>query len=327
MPICPDGHDSTDPDFCDICGIRIGGAPASGSAASGSAASGSAASGAGPAPAPASAAPGGAAEPCPQCGAARSGQFCETCGYDFVTGKAMSPAVPPAPAKPDSGPTPAPGGGAAGQGGDGDAGQAGAGTGPAGVSVGTGPAGVSVGTGPAGVSVGTGPAGVSVGTGPARVSVGTGPAGVSARPGGDGAPGAAAAAWTAVVTADRAYYESVISEGGPDAGSIEFPGYCPERRFRLSGQEMRIGRRSVSRGLEPEIDLTGPPADPGVSHLHAVLIAQADGSWVVLDPGSANGTVVNGGEIPGGVQVPLHDGDRVCVGAFTVLTIRAPGST
>jgi pSer/pThr/pTyr-binding forkhead associated (FHA) protein len=127
-----------------------------------------------------------------------------------------------------------------------------------------------------------------------------------------------------VVTADRAYYDSVIAEGGPDAASIEFPGYCPERRFRLAGREMRVGRRSVSRGLEPEIDLTGPPADPGVSHLHAVLIAEPDGTWAVLDPGSANGTIVNSGEIVSGVRVPLHDGDRICVGAWTVLTMQAP---
>jgi len=126
-----------------------------------------------------------------------------------------------------------------------------------------------------------------------------------------------------VAAADRAYYDSVIAAGGPDAASIEFPGYCPERRFRLTGREMRIGRRSVSRGLEPEIDLSGPPADPGVSHLHAVLIAEPDGTWAVLDPGSANGTVVNGGEIVAGVRVPLHDGDRICVGAWTVLTIQA----
>jgi hypothetical protein len=137
----------------------------------------------------------------------------------------------------------------------------------------------------------------------------------------------AAAGWTAAVTADRAYYDSVIAEGGPDAGSIEFPGYCPERRFRLTGREMRIGRRSVSRGLEPEIDLTGPPADPGVSHLHAVLIAEPDGTWAVLDPGSANGTIVNGGEIVSGVRVPLHDGDRICVGAWTVLTMQAPAAS
>jgi pSer/pThr/pTyr-binding forkhead associated (FHA) protein len=84
---------------------------------------------------------------------------------------------------------------------------------------------------------------------------------------------------------------------------------------------MRIGRRSVSRGLEPEIDLTGPPADPGVSHLHAVLIAENDG-WTVFDPGSSNGTQVNGIEIATGSRVRLRDGDRVCVGAWTVLTIR-----
>ena len=128
-------------------------------------------------------------------------------------------------------------------------------------------------------------------------------------------------AWTAVVTADRAYYDRVLAAGGPDAATLDFPAYCPERRFQLTGTELRIGRRSTSRGLEPEIDLSGPPADPGVSHLHAVLIAQPDGSWAVLDPGSANGTQVNGGDIPGGVKVPLHSGDQVHVGAWTLLTI------
>ena len=128
----------------------------------------------------------------------------------------------------------------------------------------------------------------------------------------------------AVVTADRAYFDSVLAAEGPDAGTLQFPAYCPERRFRLSGPEMRIGRRSVSRGLEPEIDLTGPPADPGISHLHAVLIAQPDGNWAVVDPGSSNGTQVNDGSITTGVPVPLHDGDRICLGAWTVLTIQAP---
>lgn len=130
--------------------------------------------------------------------------------------------------------------------------------------------------------------------------------------------------WTAVVTADRDYFDSVIAAGGSDAVSIEFPSYCPERRFTLGGQEMRIGRRSASRGLEPEIDLTGPPTDPGVSHLHAVLVAQPDGTWSVLDPGSSNGTQVNGTDVVTGVPVPLQPGDRVSVGAWTVLTIQSP---
>jgi hypothetical protein len=131
------------------------------------------------------------------------------------------------------------------------------------------------------------------------------------------------ARWTTVAAADRAYFDGVIAAGGPDVATIEFPRYCPERRFRLTGREMRIGRRSTSRGIDPEIDLTGPPTDPGVSHLHAVLLAEPDGGWAVLDPGSANGTMVNGREIAPGVPVPLRDGDRIYVGAWTVLTIRA----
>jgi pSer/pThr/pTyr-binding forkhead associated (FHA) protein len=129
--------------------------------------------------------------------------------------------------------------------------------------------------------------------------------------------------WTAVVASDRAYFDDVVAGGGPDAASLTFPAYCPERRFRLAGPEMRIGRRSVAQGLEPEIDLTGPPPDPGVSRLHAVLIAEPDGSWVILDPGSENGTFVNGSEVAAGARVPLHDGDRIHIGAWTVITIRA----
>jgi len=166
---------------------------------------------------------------------------------------------------------------------------------------------------------------------PAGVRADTAPSYMTAAPGEAPAPGAAPGAgpafplgaWTAVVTADRAYFDSVIAAQGPDAGAVEFPAYCPERHFRLSGSEMRVGRRSAARGLEPEIDLTGPPADPGVSHLHAVLTAEQDGGWTVLDPGSANGTRVNGREIPAGARVRLSDGDRVCVGAWTMLTIRA----
>ena len=222
------------------------------------------------------------AEPCPQCGAARTGQFCEVCGFNFASGTA------PVAAATGSGARPGPGSGS----GDGAAGPGSAGPG-------------------AGADATPGPAGVT---------------GSAAGSGAEAVPGAAAG-WTAEVTADRVYYDSVIAEGGPDAASIEFPGYCPERRFRLTGREMRIGRRSVSRGLEPEIDLTGPPADPGVSHLHAVLIAEPDGTWAVLDPGSANGTSVSNGEIVAGVRVPLHDGDRICVGAWTVLTIQAPAAS
>jgi pSer/pThr/pTyr-binding forkhead associated (FHA) protein len=102
---------------------------------------------------------------------------------------------------------------------------------------------------------------------------------------------------------------------------VAFPADTNERRIPLAGKQMRIGRRSVTRDLEPEIDLAEPPADPGISRLHAVLIAAPDGTWAVLDPGSANGTLLNGREITTGYLITLHDGDRINLGAWTVITV------
>jgi FHA domain len=132
---------------------------------------------------------------------------------------------------------------------------------------------------------------------------------------------AAVSAWAVTVTADRAYYDRVQAHGGPDAGGIAFPAYFPQRHFRLDEPEIRICRRSASSGISPEIDLSVPPADPGVSRLHAVLLRAPDGSWAVIDPGSANGTIVNGSEIPAGQAVPLREGDRIHLGAWTELRL------
>jgi hypothetical protein len=138
------------------------------------------------------------------------------------------------------------------------------------------------------------------------------------------APVVPSTSWRAVVTADRAYYARMQDEAEPDAEPIAFPAFCPERRFTLDGAEVLIGRRSRSRGIEPQIDLTGPPEDPAVSHAHALLIAQETG-WAVVDLDSANGTYVNDGAdpIPPHTPVALTDGDRVHVGAWTTLTLRA----
>ena len=131
-------------------------------------------------------------------------------------------------------------------------------------------------------------------------------------------PPAGAETWTAVVAADRAYYDSVRAVSDQDAAAISLPAHVPERRFGLSGTKIRIGRRSVSRHIEPEIDLTG---DPGVSRLHAVLVAGPDRGWSVVDPGTQNGIMVNGQDVPPGDVVPLRDGDRIHLGAWTVITI------
>jgi pSer/pThr/pTyr-binding forkhead associated (FHA) protein len=134
-------------------------------------------------------------------------------------------------------------------------------------------------------------------------------------------PTATPTTWTAVVTADRNYYDRTLITRALPGPPVPFPAYTNERRFSLAGKQMRIGRRSAARGMEPEIDLAGPPPDPGVSRLHAVLIAGPDGIWSVLDPGSANGTMLNGREIAIGDLIALRDGDRINLGAWTAITL------
>lgn len=61
-----------------------------------------------------------------------------------------------------------------------------------------------------------------------------------------------------------------------------------------------------------------------MSHLHALLLAQEDGSWSIVDLGSANGSLVNDepNPLPANVPRPLQDGDRVYIGAWTRITLR-----
>lgn len=130
--------------------------------------------------------------------------------------------------------------------------------------------------------------------------------------------------WSATIGPDREYFMAMMHRSGPEAAGLNLPAYSPEQQRPLTGNQMTIGRRRHSTGDTPDIDLSVPPEDPGVSHQHAVLVQQPDGSWAVVDQNSTNGTTVNGGEEPiqPFVPVPLQDGDRVHVGAWTTITIR-----
>jgi hypothetical protein len=127
------------------------------------------------------------------------------------------------------------------------------------------------------------------------------------------------AAWEAIVTADHEYYERM------GADDVPFPVHCPPRSFLLAGSEISVGRRSASRGVQPVVDLSGAPEDTAISHLHALLIEQPDGSYSLVDPGSTNGTSLNDDLTPlaANVAVALADGDRIHLGAWTTITVRA----
>ncbi|MFJ9887990.1 FHA domain-containing protein [Streptomyces sp. NPDC091287] len=132
------------------------------------------------------------------------------------------------------------------------------------------------------------------------------------------------ASWTAVIAPDRAYFLAMMQRSGPEATGLNLPAYSPEQRLPLTGSQITIGRRRHSTGESPDVDLSVPPEDPGVSHQHAVLVQQPDGSWAVVDQNSTNGTTLNGAEDPiqPYVPVPLQDGDQVHVGAWTTITVR-----
>jgi len=134
------------------------------------------------------------------------------------------------------------------------------------------------------------------------------------------ASAAAPVTWTAVVAADREFYQRVLARGGPD--TVEFPKFFPERRIRLDKDTTLIGRHNHEQGVEPEIDLGIHPVDRGVSTQHAVLRIR-DSGLTVTDLGSTNGTSLNDSDdfLANGEETPLSDGDRIHVGAWTTITV------
>jgi hypothetical protein len=125
--------------------------------------------------------------------------------------------------------------------------------------------------------------------------------------------------WQVRVIADKNYFERVEADG------VNFPLGCSDRSFCLDKERATIGRRSATRGIYPDIDLSGPPTDSGVSHLHAVLVRGAGDSWAIVDPGSTNGTYLNDSldAIPTDELIPVAEGDRIHIGAWTTLTLHS----
>ncbi|MDL5158917.1 FHA domain-containing protein [Actinomycetospora termitidis] len=122
------------------------------------------------------------------------------------------------------------------------------------------------------------------------------------------------------MSSDRARF---LASGARDEG-VEFPGDY-ERRVELTTSSTRIGRRSRREPSLPELDLTGPPTDPGISRRHARLLWEAHG-WTLLDLGSSNGTDVNRERVEPHRPKLLASGDTIGLGLWTLVRlVRADG--
>jgi hypothetical protein len=124
-------------------------------------------------------------------------------------------------------------------------------------------------------------------------------------------PAASTAAWGVVVSVDQASKQSDSPD--PPADFVPFT-------VALDKLVSLIGRTSQTRAIFPEIAMDH---DDAVSHRHALLQFDAEGSLVVRDIGAANGTIVNGKEIKAMVDYPLQDGDEITLGHWSRITIKA----
>jgi diguanylate cyclase (GGDEF)-like protein len=86
----------------------------------------------------------------------------------------------------------------------------------------------------------------------------------------------------------------------------------------ISGQRVgdmfRVDRDSMVLGRQEDCDVV--IVDDGVSRHHAKLERHKDGRIKLIDLGSTNGTYFNGVRI---TERELHDGDKVQIGALTIL--------
>lgn len=118
-----------------------------------------------------------------------------------------------------------------------------------------------------------------------------------------GKAGAALNLGSAAASAEKAHARLVI-ERGKSVG----------KQFLLSSAESYIGRWDADGGIFPDVDLDSDDPEAKVSRRHA-RITFSEGTHVLEDLGSTNGTFINRGKrLPKGTRQPLRDGDEIIVG-------------
>jgi hypothetical protein len=78
-------------------------------------------------------------------------------------------------------------------------------------------------------------------------------------------------------------------------------------------------RISIGRARNCDVVLR----NPSVSKLHAHLRREPNGSWVLIDLNSHNGTVIDGMRVSGSAPVPIKIGEQLTFGGMTVRVVDA----
>ncbi len=123
---------------------------------------------------------------------------------------------------------------------------------------------------------------------------------------------AVATGWELVISVDAAL------DTEPDAAN-PCPVDRPDIVMPVDKPDMLVGRHDETRAIHPEVSLH----DPGASRRHAKFVLDPDGGIALQDLASTNGSQVNGEDVPPGTRRRLHEGDRVTLGRWTRITVRA----
>lgn len=125
---------------------------------------------------------------------------------------------------------------------------------------------------------------------------------------------------TARIAPDPDWFAHVRRRAGGRVGD-RAPVSSP-RRVRLEHRRILLGRRRRG-GPAPDVDLAD---DDGVSARHALLVADDDGGWSVVDLGSRNGTAVGTYDtVVVHRPVPVPPGTVVRLGLWTSVLIEPAG--
>jgi len=94
------------------------------------------------------------------------------------------------------------------------------------------------------------------------------------------------------------------------------PHVRPSLSFPLFDEESLLGRKSTS------VKQTVAIEDDAISKRHAIIVRNPDGSFLIRDLNSTNGTKVNGTALKAGADQPLKEGDVITMGEFTIITVQ-----
>jgi hypothetical protein len=120
---------------------------------------------------------------------------------------------------------------------------------------------------------------------------------------------------TASAPALRPMFAAVVSiDLGPRERPLDEPEPTDlsEHIFVLDQPIVPFGRTSAVMPLR---------VDHGVSRAHGEFVRQSDGSFMVHDVGSSNGTALNGVALHGQELKPVKAGDTITIGFWTVITL------